>query len=132
MANILIYDTITLRVKEYKESVNTPDYFNRNDVLINPVLPLNVLLKHIIIDNNIPRVMTQAEKDSVIAEETQIQNNTETARLANIDTNITNVNLTDFSMVKIDTIIDNIANLNDAKQFLKKLVRYIAKGGTSI
>lgn len=38
MADIIIYDTNTGRVTKYLKSVNTPDYFGREDCLINPNL----------------------------------------------------------------------------------------------
>lgn len=69
MSNIIIFDKVTKKVKEYITSVNTPDYSFRDDVLINPVLPPNVAYKFLKAENGCIVEMTQDEKDIIIAEE---------------------------------------------------------------
>ena len=87
----------------------------------------NALTRFHKVDNGAVRLMTQAESDLFITEELQASASAETARLADMDTRITNVKIADFPMAKIDAMIDAIANLNDAKQFLKRMCRYVAK-----
>ena len=86
------------------------------------------LTKYHLVENGAVRQMTQAEMDALTAEETQAQIDAENVRLANMDDKISGTKIADFSMAKVDGVIDAIANLSDAKQFLKRLCRYIAKG----
>lgn len=60
MADILVYDTSTGFVKDYKKSENTVLYVDRTDVLINPVLPGP--LDNCIVDKGQLRLMTSDEK----------------------------------------------------------------------
>jgi len=46
-------------------------------------------------------------------------------RINDLDDEVSKVNLTDITITKVDTAIDNIGSLADAKVFLKKLCRYI-------
>lgn len=39
MANVLIYDTSTGNLLKYIQSAHTPDFKDRDDVLINPIMP---------------------------------------------------------------------------------------------
>jgi len=122
MANILIYDEVTKQAKEYLISVNTPDYSSRSDVLVHPDMP-NAPLKYIKVENGLAVEMTQAEKDAIDLAEQQAKDAAETARVANLDTEVTK--LRTITVPKIDNAIDNIGSLQDAKVFLKKLCRYI-------
>lgn len=70
--------------------------------------------------------MTQAEKDAIAQAEADALAQAESARLLALDDSITNVDVTGTKLQKIETAIDNIGSLNDAKKFLKRLVRYIA------
>ena len=68
MADIIIFDKSTGKVKDYLKSQHTPDFTNRDDVIVNPVIP-DVDRKYWkIVDGNVVK-MTQAEKDTVDAEE---------------------------------------------------------------
>lgn len=70
MANVLIYNVGNGRALEYKESVNTPDFSARPDVLVNPVMPPGVPIKFLKVVAGAPIEMTQGEKDTVTAGET--------------------------------------------------------------
>lgn len=67
---------------------------------------------------------TQAEIDAYVIAQVQAQADTETTRLQTIDNNMTNIS--GITLKRVDEAIDNIGNLQDAKNFLKKLCRYIA------
>lgn len=69
MANILIYNISNGRALEYKESVNTPDFSSRADVLVNPVMPAGVPVKFLKVVAGAPIEMTQAEKDTIATNE---------------------------------------------------------------
>ena len=62
MANVLIYDVKTSEVKEYLESVNTPEFEGRDDVLINPIIPDNVPMKYLKVEKNNVIEMSVTEK----------------------------------------------------------------------
>ena len=67
MAHIAIYDKVTKRVLEYLRSVHTPDYQDRDNVLINPGLP-GCEMKYWKVEKGAIEEMSQAEKDKVDAE----------------------------------------------------------------
>lgn len=71
MANVVIYDTGDNHVLSYLRSVNTPDYSERNDVVINPDLSavIGIALKYWKHDNGSIVEMSQAEKDALDAAE---------------------------------------------------------------
>lgn len=71
MANVVIYDTGDNHVLRYLRSVNTPDYSERNDVVINPDLSavIGIALKYWKHDNGSIVEMSQAEKDALDAAE---------------------------------------------------------------
>jgi hypothetical protein len=83
------------------------------------------ITKFHIVDTGVVRVMTQVEKDALLAEETQTVINAENQRILDLDLKIDN--LPTMTLTRVDTAINNIGNLNDAKVFLKKLCRYIIK-----
>ena len=66
MANVVIYDELTKRPVSYLKSVNTPDYSDRTDVLINPDVS-GIDLKYSLVEDSSLRNMTKDEKDRVIA-----------------------------------------------------------------
>ena|SRR3990167_4307697 len=70
--------------------------------------------------------MTQAEKDIILQAEADAKAQAEAAQLTLMDNAITDVDITGIKLQKVETAIDNIGTLNDAKKFLKRLVRYIA------
>jgi len=67
MANVLIYNEETGAAIRYKVSVNTPDYTERTDVLINPdvsgLQASEIPLSDWKVDAGIVRELTQQEKD---------------------------------------------------------------------
>lgn len=83
------------------------------------------LTKFYLVDNGVLREMNQEEKDALLAEEAQAIIDAENARILNLDDKIDGIN--GITLVKIDTKIDEIGSLADAKVFLKKLCRYIIK-----
>ena len=70
--------------------------------------------------------MTQAEKDAILQTEADAKGQAEAAQLTLIDNTIIDVDMVGVKLQKVETAIDNIGTLNDAKKFLKRLVRYIA------
>ena len=70
--------------------------------------------------------MTIDEQNALIAEETQAQIDAENSRIQSLD-NLLQTDLSGLTLTRIDTVINNIGNLTDAKAFLKKLCRYIIK-----
>lgn len=87
----------------------------------------NSLTKYHMVDSGVVRLMTQQEKDIYDAYLAQQADNIETTRINSLDDKISAINVGDFTLTKIDTAIDNISNLDDAKVFLKKLCRAIIK-----
>jgi hypothetical protein len=83
------------------------------------------ITKFHLVDNGVVRLMTQLEKDTLLAEETQQVINTENQRIQDLDLKIDN--LPTMTLQKIDTAIDNITNIAGVKTFLKKQCRYILK-----
>ena len=69
MANIAIFNPTNGRILEYKESVNTPEYAGRPDVLINPVMPAGVPIRFLKVVSGVPTEMTQGEKDTIMSNE---------------------------------------------------------------
>lgn len=71
MANVAIYDLdgTPQAVISYLESVNTPDYEGRPDVVINPSIPVGVAIKYLKHVTGSIVEMTQEEKDAVDAAE---------------------------------------------------------------
>lgn len=67
MANVAIYDEENDRIIDYKKSVNTPDYQNRADVLINPDVSAlaGVPIKYWKHLGGAVVEMSQAEKDAL-------------------------------------------------------------------
>lgn len=68
MANILIFDELTKRPLKYLQSVNTPDYSSRSDVLVNPDLT-NIDLAFSKVSGDKLVNMTEAEKAEAISSE---------------------------------------------------------------
>lgn len=126
MAHIVIYDTNTLKVLDYKMSVNTPDYMGRNDVLFDPVLPTGIPLKYLKVDSGQVVEMNQPEKNAIDAAEAQAAVDAENARITSLDDKM-DIDLSGMTLTKADNAIDNMGSLADAKTFLKKLCRYIIK-----
>ena len=85
------------------------------------------ITKFHIVDNSQVRLMTQIEKTALEAEEAQAIIDAENLRIANLDTKISSVDLSDLTLTKIDTKIDAISNLAQAKTFFKLLVKYLVK-----
>lgn len=75
MANVAIYDEENDRIIDYKKSVNTPDYQNRADVLINPDVSAlaGVPIKYWKHSGGAVVEMTQSEKDALDQAEADAQ-----------------------------------------------------------
>lgn len=70
--------------------------------------------------------MTQGEKDQVDSYENSVKESEHLSGVLAVENRFSGLNQSKFPMTKADAVIDNIQNLNDAKTFLKKLVRWIA------
>lgn len=73
MANIIIFDKATERVVSYLESVHTPDYAERDDIIINPEDLPTCVIKYWKVANEHVEEMSQSEKDAIAAEEEEEQ-----------------------------------------------------------
>lgn len=127
MPDYISYNLITGKIIDKFYSVDPKVVEGRNDILELPRDEFNALTIFHKVDFGVVRLMTQAEKDAMIAAEAQARITEEAARLVSMDTSIGSVKIVDFPMVKVDGVIDAIANLADAKLFLKRLCRYVAK-----
>lgn len=84
-----------------------------------------VAKKYLKISNGAVVEMSLAEKQAVDAAEAQAVIDAETARLGALDDKLTETQT--ITLPKVELAIDNISNLADAKVFLKRLCRYLAK-----
>ena len=87
--------------------------------------PFDSLTKYFKVENGQLLTMTQAEKDALDAAELQAAIDAENARIAALADKMTGTQ--SVSLTKVELAIDNISNLADAKVFLKRLCRYLAK-----
>ncbi len=87
----------------------------------------DAITKYSIVDGGKVRAMTQQERDAYDAELAKQVSDAETLRLASLDNLFDSKQLQGITLTKVDTAIDNIGDLADAKVFLKKLCRYIIK-----
>jgi hypothetical protein len=88
---------------------------------------LQSITKYHLVDSGAVREMTQVEKDALDLAEQQAQEQVENNRVIGLDNEIENGILQGMTLAKIDTAINNIGSLADAKVFLKKMCRYIIK-----
>jgi len=88
MADVLIYNKQTGKIKSYLKSVNTPDYLNRNDVIINPKIPKGVPLKFLKVENGKVVEMSQSEKKALLQEELERRRKLEIEAINNLNVNI--------------------------------------------
>ena len=130
MPDFVTYNSTTKRILEYFRSVDT-NYLNRLS-LTTPTLEVTretldavERSRFYLVENNRVRPMTQLEIDALLAEERAATVAEENALLAQIDDDI--FALADFPMAKTDLLIDGIKDLEGAKLFLKRLVKYVAK-----
>jgi hypothetical protein len=79
-APVVIYDTDTHRVKEFKQRANTPEYQGRPDVVIFtvpydkiPLVQANIPIKYWMVENHNIREMTDEEKSVVDSEIDSLQ-----------------------------------------------------------
>ena len=96
------------------------------NILEIPRVVFNSLTKYYKVSNGQVVKMTQVEKDAVDAAQIQAEIDVENARISKLD-NKMDIDLSGITLIKVDTAIDNIGSLADAKVFLKKLCRYIIK-----
>lgn len=126
MPEYITYNPVNGRIVDKFYSVDPSVVEGRENLLEVPRNIFNELTRFHIVDNGVIRLMTQLEKDTLLAEEALALIEAENARILGLDDKI-QVGLDGITITKIDTAIDNIGNLNDAKVFLKKLCRYIIK-----
>ena len=91
------------------------------------ILHDTVPFRHLKMQGGFPTEMTQVEKDAVDAQLQAAWDAIILARRQQLGTRIANSVAGDFALTDIDTAIDNINNLAEAKVFLKKLVRGVIK-----
>jgi len=82
---------------------------------------------HKIVDEAVVE-MTQDEKDAILQAEADAIALAEASRVTGIDDKMADYDMSGVKLTRVENAIDNIGNLNDAKKFLKRLVRYIANG----
>ena len=79
-SSVAEFDENTNKIKDVKRSVDTNDYINRTDVVINPVIPEGVPQKYQKHSNGSIVEMSQEEKDAVDDAEELALNNMEIAK----------------------------------------------------
>ena len=126
MPEYITYNPLNGRIIDKFYSVDPSVVEGRNNLLQIPRDIFNSLTKFHKIDNGQIRLMTIAQQNALIAEENQAQIDVENLRIADLD-DLMNIDLSGIILSKVDNAINNIANLSDAKVFLKKLCRYIVK-----
>lgn len=125
MPDYIKYNPLNNRIIQKWISVDPSVVENETNILQVTRDVIESITKYHIVDGGTVREMTQAEKDALDAEEAQAVIDAESARILDLDNKIELVNGT--TLAKIDTRIDAIANLADAKTFLKRMCRYIIK-----
>ena len=71
--------------------------------------------------------MSQVEKDALDAAEVKAIEDAKTAQVVSLENKLDGIKLADLTLSKVDTKIDAITSLAEAKTFLKLLVRGIIK-----
>ena len=127
MPEYIIYDPLTKLIKEKYYSVDPSIVTGKSNLLEIPRDLFNSLTEYHIVDAGQIRLMTQVEKDVYEQAKAQAIINTENKKINDMDSLIQNIGLQGITLAKIDTTINNIGSLADAKTFLKKLCRYIIK-----
>ena len=86
MSDILIFNPdstpVANRAVRYLRSVNTPDYSDRTDVLINPVLPADIALGLLKVVGDQVVELDQADLDAIAAQQAANAAASEAARIA--------------------------------------------------
>ena len=86
MSDILIFNPdstpVANRAVKYLRSVNTPDYSDRTDVLINPVLPADIALGLLKVVGDQVVELDQADLDAIAAQNAANAAASEAARIA--------------------------------------------------
>jgi hypothetical protein len=92
MSNIIIYDQATGAVKQYLESVNTPDYQGKPGVLVNPDITVlkTVPMEYVKVAHDALEEMTVAEKAAVDAAK-PVPEPTVEDRLRDLEQRVTNL-----------------------------------------
>ena len=127
MPEFVIYDSLTGYIKEKYYSVDPSIVEGKaNLIQINRDL-FNALTEYYIVDAGQVRAMTQAEKDAYDIFKQQEADTVKSARIALFDQEMFDSKPSDFPMAKIDSVIDGINNLAEAKVFLKRLARILFK-----
>lgn len=126
MPDYIKFDPLTKRIIERWISIDPSKVEGYENILQVTRAVVEGITKFHKVENGEVVLMTQAEQDALLAEETQAIIDQENARILDLD-NLMQTDLSSITLAKVDTAIDNIGNLNDAKVFLKKLCRYIIK-----
>ena len=125
MADYIKYADVTGRITDKYKSVDgsnlTGNILKIDRETFNALTKYKKVVAEEVLD------MSQAEIDALDAELAQATEDSESARIGSLDTKMSKIKIADFTMTKVDTAIDNISNLAEAKVFFKRLVRVIAK-----
>ena len=132
MPEYVSYNLLNGRIIDRFFSVDQSVVQGRDNIIQISRDEYNSLTKFHKVDSGTVRPMTQAEKDTFLAEEAQALIDAENVRIADIDDKVSKAQVTNFPMVKVDQVIDAISNLAEAKLFLKRLCRYLAKYAKNI
>jgi len=129
MADILIFDTETGRAKKLILSAHTPDFVDRLDALINPVIPAGAIKDMIVVDD-VVREMTVGEKTARDAELAAAANAAEQADLMNISFNDMPVKLPGLAWMLIESVglTEDEKDLVITSDALNIFHRYIRNG----
>ncbi len=71
--NVVIFNKTTGRVTSYISSAHTVDYEGRDDVILNPVLPMNVPMEFWRVDGGILHEASPLQKNEIIEEKKEEQ-----------------------------------------------------------
>jgi hypothetical protein len=86
-----------------------------------------VAQEHWKVESSIVVEMSQLEKDNITSVAAAAAAAAEAASVALFDNTLASSDVSDYTLTKIDQSIDNINSLADAKAWLKKLARFIAR-----
>src|SRR3990167_284868 len=116
MPEYVVHDPLTGYIKEKYYSVD-PSVVEGKANLIQISRDLfNALTEYYIADTGQVRVMTQTEKDAYDVFKQQEADTVKSARIAIFDQEMFDSKPSDFPMAKIDSVIDGINNLAEAKR----------------
>lgn len=138
MSSAVVFDISTGDIRNFYQSIDPSLFLSRVDVAVysdrtaqleSDVISLfsRLPIKYLKCVSGVVSEKTQAEKDATDAAILAEKNSAKRSRLDFLDDVAAGTQVSDFSLAKIDAAIDSISNLNEAKVFFKRLVRFIIK-----